>query len=164
MGYVDGERGDYHIRKTISAGVIVTNGISILLGHATGQRHWDIPKGMIDRGETAARAALRELEEEAGLYAELSELEEIGVVGYSKRKNLHLFYLRVARMPDIRDLHCTSYFGNGRNKRPEIDRYVVVSYSDIGNYCVPNMTRALKGCLLSEFRSLWSVRGTTDQT
>lgn len=125
----------------------MTDGTNILLGHATGQKHWDIPKGMIDRGESAAEAALRELEEEAGLYAELSELEEVGVVAYSKRKDLHLFFLRMAPMPDIADLHCTSYFGRGRYKRPEIDRYVVVPYSEIWNYCVPSMSHALRGVL-----------------
>ena len=38
--------------------------------------HWIFPKGHVERGETAAEAALRETEEEAGVTASCSALPE----------------------------------------------------------------------------------------
>ena len=35
--------------------------------------HWDLPKGKIEKGETKEEAALRELQEETGLKAEILE-------------------------------------------------------------------------------------------
>jgi len=133
--------------KHISAGVIVTDGTHILLGHATGQSHWDIPKGLIDRNETAVNAAVRELREETGIRALATDLKEIGLTRYSKRKDLHLFMLLVPKMPDINSLRCTSCFRRGRHRVPEIDGYSVATYEEIPNYCVANMARALLGVL-----------------
>jgi 8-oxo-dGTP pyrophosphatase MutT (NUDIX family) len=47
-------------------------GVSILLVSSKKERgHWIFPKGHVERGETAAEAALRETEEEAGVGGEL---------------------------------------------------------------------------------------------
>lgn len=42
----------------------------LLLHYTSG--HWDFPKGKIEKGETKHQAALRELEEETGLSAEIA--------------------------------------------------------------------------------------------
>jgi 8-oxo-dGTP pyrophosphatase MutT (NUDIX family) len=52
----------------ISCGILVMNERrELLMGHVTGLRHWDIPKGIKDEGESPLVAALRETEEETGL-------------------------------------------------------------------------------------------------
>ena len=51
-----------------SCGVFLRNTLhQWLLGHATGQAHWDIFKGLPNDLETPLQTALRELEEETGL-------------------------------------------------------------------------------------------------
>jgi bis(5'-nucleosidyl)-tetraphosphatase len=56
----------------ISAGIIVyqlnNNQIEYLLLHYTAG-HWDFAKGKVEKGETHEQAALRELQEEAGISA-----------------------------------------------------------------------------------------------
>lgn len=62
-------------RKWSSAGGVVTNlrgEIAIVLQRDRKNRlHWTLPKGRIDRGESAEAAALREVYEETGLRARL---------------------------------------------------------------------------------------------
>lgn len=55
----------------MGAGGVVLNreGQVLVLGHADGA--WVFPKGHIEEGETGQAAALREVEEEAGVVAEL---------------------------------------------------------------------------------------------
>ena len=45
----------------LSCGVLLFNEHDqLLLAHATGNRHWDVPKGLADPGEAPLAAALRE--------------------------------------------------------------------------------------------------------
>jgi putative (di)nucleoside polyphosphate hydrolase len=62
-----------------SCGVIVTDGQQLLLGHATRSPRWDIPKGIVEPGETLAVAAARELLEETGLTVTPEEITNLGV-------------------------------------------------------------------------------------
>lgn len=49
------------------------------------QSRWQLPKGLIDKGETSAEAALREVREEAGIEAEVVELiDKVEYWYYSK--------------------------------------------------------------------------------
>jgi len=63
------------MKKMISAGVIVyrmslqNTREYLLLEYTAG--HWDFAKGKVEQGETLKRAALRELEEEAGIKVQL---------------------------------------------------------------------------------------------
>lgn len=62
------------MKQLYSAGVVVfsneNNNIKyLLLQHTAG--HWSFPKGKMEGGETKKQAALRELEEEAGIDADL---------------------------------------------------------------------------------------------
>lgn len=52
--------------------------IAVIL--ATPERRWQLPKGMIDDGETPEDAALREVREEAGIQSEL--IKELGRTEY----------------------------------------------------------------------------------
>src|SRR5512134_2913391 len=78
--------------RALSCGVIVRRRSGeLLLCHATGRDYWDIPKGVLDAGETAIEAALRELHEEAGLVLAADAVRDLGVHEYLTRKDLHLF-------------------------------------------------------------------------
>ena len=117
--------------KKISAGVVVTDGKRVVLGHVTGQSHWDLPKGGVDSGESLERAAVRELREETGIQAPVSKLEPLGTFNYSQTKNLALFLLRVDQMPAAHDLHCTSMFTAPDGRRlPEMDDFAVVTWDE----------------------------------
>ena len=109
--------------KSISCGIIVTDGERLLLGHATRSPRWDIPKGMVEAGETLVAAARRELFEETGLEAREEELQALGTFPYLRDKDLALFVWRPASLPDPATLACSSQFiWNGRTL-PEFDRF-----------------------------------------
>jgi 8-oxo-dGTP pyrophosphatase MutT (NUDIX family) len=90
--------------------VIVTDGQQLLLGHATRSPRWDIPKGIVEPGETLAVAAARELLEETGLMVTPEEITNLGVHPYLRGKDLALFMWRPPQLPDPQSLTCTSRF------------------------------------------------------
>lgn len=114
--------------RALSCGVLVTDGDRLLLGHATGSPRWDIPKGLLEPGEDARHAALRELTEETGLVAAEGDLVDLGVHVYRPGKDLALFAWNVSEMPDPGRLVCRSTFTawDGR-VRPEFDGFVVAA-------------------------------------
>ncbi len=68
---------------TIGAfGVIINKNNEVLLCHRRDKDIWDIPGGMVERGESPWEGAVREIKEEVGLDIEIVRL--VGV--YSKKK------------------------------------------------------------------------------
>jgi len=55
-------------------------GLVHVFRHATGQSGWEVPRGFIDAGETPEGAALRELEEEAGLRCAFENVVDLGCI------------------------------------------------------------------------------------
>jgi len=75
----------HHIKKIVSAGGVVLrpgkDSIEVALIRTVGSVGYQLPKGMLDDGETREMAALREVREETGVHAEL--IEHIGRIAYS---------------------------------------------------------------------------------
>jgi 8-oxo-dGTP diphosphatase len=68
-------------RPVVATGVAVVEGDEILLvrrGRPPHQGLWAVPGGKVDRGETLAEAATREVKEETGLLVELDEIVWVG--------------------------------------------------------------------------------------
>jgi 8-oxo-dGTP diphosphatase len=57
----------------LAAGGVVRRDGEVLVIHRPKYDDWTLPKGKLDRGETAEQAALREVEEETGFVCELGE-------------------------------------------------------------------------------------------
>ncbi|MBI5257190.1 MAG: NUDIX hydrolase [Burkholderiales bacterium] len=110
--------------KKLSCGILVMNAQhELLLCHATGTWHWDIPKGGMDDGETPRDTALRETAEETGLRFEAGALQELGRLRYRPDKALHLFAVLSERF-DAAGCHCHSHFVDGwGRRRPEMDGF-----------------------------------------
>ena len=69
--------GNAYIRtyEQVSAGGVVYRGagtsVEIAIVQVVSEMRWQLPKGIIDEGETSEEAAIREVREEAGVEAEL---------------------------------------------------------------------------------------------
>jgi putative (di)nucleoside polyphosphate hydrolase len=130
----------------VSVGLILHDKESLLLCHATGQKHWDIPKGIALAGEPLSYACAREIKEETGLVLEpyFSKLYDVGRYDYKKGKKLHLFSLYLKKLPSIDTLECSSFFTRHGKKLPEMDKYCYTSIGDIEDFVVPNLAKAVK--------------------
>ena len=133
------------IKKTLSAGVVVTDGASILLGHVTGNRHWDIPKGKVDPGETELAGAVRELYEETSMVVDPAVLVGLGTFAYKKTKDLSLWLHRVEKMPDPKTLDCLSTFDTGKGAmKKEMDAFATVPWNKVESHVIPDMWKVLR--------------------
>jgi 8-oxo-dGTP pyrophosphatase MutT (NUDIX family) len=115
----------------------------ILLGHATGSKRFDIPKGLAEPGESALEAALREMHEEFGLRLRNPHPVALGTFAYRPGKDLTLFAALIARI-DTSRLRCRSTFRDrfGR-ERPEMDGYRWVPFGQVADACAPAMAKVL---------------------
>ena len=127
--------------RRLSCGTVILNAAGeLLLCHVTGQRHWDLPKGGIEPGETPLQAALRETREETGLRLDPAELIDLGRLAYTDKKDLHLYAALLPRIEPA-GLHCESQFneyGSGR-MRPEMDAFGWFAADRIASLCTGKM-------------------------
>lgn len=117
----------------------------VLLGHTTGQKHWDLPKGKAEEGETFAEAAVRECKEETGFEVHESELFFMGEVDYQRNKKLVLFFYKPPTKPLVEDLKCTStYMTKSGRERPELDMFEYVAIEEFDSYLTARMCKSIK--------------------
>ncbi len=120
-----------HRPRALSCGVLVTDGPSLLLGHASRSPRWDIPKGIAEPGESPRAAALRELAEETGLRADPEQLRDLGRHAYLPAKDLALFAWHVRALPDPAALVCAScYTARDGAVLPEFDRFGIFAWDE----------------------------------
>ena len=133
--------------RRLSCGIVVFAPTrELLLCHVTGQRHWDLPKGGINDGETPRQAAARETAEEAGLAFAAEALLDLGRFAYTAKKDLHLFATLSERV-DPNRMRCESTFvERGSSRRlPEMDGFGWFELGRIAELCTPRMAAVLSG-------------------
>lgn len=125
--------------KTISAGIIVKVGNRYVVGHATGQSHFDIFKGRQEVGETYIETALRECFEESNLQFKAEDLTFLGKHVYTKKKDLVLFMIEVNEVA-MSDLRCWTHLDNGNY---EMDYYATFEFEEMTQKVGPSMGKLL---------------------
>ena len=131
----------------LSCGVLLFNERDeLFLAHSTGNRHWDIPKGLAEAGETPLAAALRETWEETGVRLGDAGWLDLGRHVYRPGKDLHLFARRVSTLEVcIADCACTSMFVHGRSGKslPEADDFAWFAFDQLQERCARSMSALL---------------------
>jgi putative (di)nucleoside polyphosphate hydrolase len=131
----------------VSCGTLVLNTAGeLLLCHVTDTVRWDIPKGMQDAGESTLQAAMRELQEEAGLAFAAERFQDLGGFDYLRDKRLHLYLVQAGEeLGQLSDLACTSFFAHAVTglPTPEADAYRWAARSELAALCWPRMGRLL---------------------
>lgn len=128
----------------ISCGVLLLSPQrELLLCHATGSAHWDIPKGLGEGGETPRETALREMLEETCLRVDPERLQDLGRFAYRPGKDLHLFAMWSERV-DLGACVCTSQFRDRRGHLvPEMDAFEWTPFERVAQRCAKSMTAVL---------------------
>lgn len=135
--------------KTSCGIIIINEHKQILLGHATGQKHFDIPKGCLEDNETDIECVIRECEEETGIIFSPEEIFKLGNYPYNQYKNLTLFVSYITNF-DIEELKCTATFEHPKTKQqlPEIDYFKWVDPQEISLHCAKSMSQLLNSTIL----------------
>jgi putative (di)nucleoside polyphosphate hydrolase len=130
-----------------SCGIIILNeNNEILMGHVTGNKFYDIPKGLQDENEEPIACAIRECQEEISLVFEVSQLTDLGRFAYNKEKNLHFFLTHVNKDSiKIEELFCDSFFEHHYTKKqtPEVDGFKWIPVKDVVAHCAKSMGNLL---------------------
>lgn len=133
----------------LSCGIIIINEHSqLLMGHATGQSFYDIPKGGLDENEEPIVCAIRECGEETSIVFTTSQLKDLGEYKYNAAKNLHLFTVFVKSNDyNLSQLKCESFFEHPMSKKvlPEVDgfKWVDISEESFNKHCAKSMAKLL---------------------
>ncbi|WP_027793382.1 NUDIX hydrolase [Paraburkholderia acidipaludis] len=137
--------------KIVSCGTVLLDPQGrVLLAHATGTNHWDIPKGQGEPGETESASALREMVEETGIEIDAARLADLGRFVYRRDKDLHLFAARALQQElDLSRCHCTSLFPRREDgvMIPEMDAWLWVAPGDVARYASRSLTRLFETTL-----------------
>ena len=130
--------------KRLSCGILVLNAQrELLLCHATGTWHWDIPKGGAAPGETPLQAAVRETAEECGRQFAPEALQDLGRLAYRPDKDLYLFATLSERF-DAAGCRCHSHFRDAWGReRPEMDGFEWTPFERVHRRCTRHMTALL---------------------
>ena len=130
--------------KTTTHGVLLlAASAELLLCHATGTRHWDIPKGIADAGETSIAAACREAREECGLALDPAALQEVGHFRYRPDKDLALHAVLIERVDPSRCVCASTFVDRFGRVRPEMDDFRWTPFDEIAALCAKNMASLL---------------------
>lgn len=130
--------------KTTTHGVLILDAAAeLLLCHATGTRHWDIPKGLADDGESSAAAARREVREECGLAFDPLALQPVGHFRYRPDKDLSLHAVLIERVDPSLCVCSSTFIDRFGRLRPEMDDFHWTPFDEVGARCAKNMALLL---------------------
>jgi len=141
----------------ISCGVLLWNRERVFACRATGTQRWDLPKGVMDPGETPCAAALREAWEEAGLRLQPEALIDLGEFTYLRGKRLHLYALHAGDdAVDLARCRCRTYFEHRLTRRlvPEADAYAWQALADREHWAGKGLAKVLGILDLARVRAL----------
>ncbi|SDE11210.1 NUDIX hydrolase [Paraburkholderia lycopersici] len=137
--------------KIVSCGIVLLDPDGrVLLAHATGTNHWDIPKGQGEPGETEAQSARREMIEETGFDVAASRLVDLGRFAYRRDKDLHLFAARAkADELDLSRCVCVSLFPRREDgvMIPEMDAWRWTAPAEVDRYASRSLARLFDASL-----------------
>ncbi|MFG6120121.1 NUDIX domain-containing protein [Thalassobacillus sp. B23F22_16] len=131
--------------KKLSAGLILSNGEMFLGCHSTGNWFYDLPKGEVGEEEDPRSTCVREVREETNLDIPKDKLVDLGVFDYNPKKGLHLFLLKVDKLPNTAEMSCSSCFIHRYTKKetPEVDGYKYIWFGEQENYMTKNMVKVI---------------------
>jgi 8-oxo-dGTP pyrophosphatase MutT (NUDIX family) len=131
------------MKATTHGVLILASSSELLLCHSTGNRHWDIPKGIAEPGESSVDAVVREAREECGIALEPRALRSVGHFAYRPEKDLELYAVVIDRI-DTAHCTCTSVFVDRFGRvRPEMDDFRWTPFAEIGERCAKSMAQVL---------------------
>lgn len=132
---------------SLSCGTLVVDAQRrLLLCHVTNTKAWDIPKGLLDPGESPLEAAMRELREEAGIAFAPERFIDLGEFAYRRDKRLHLFKVEAgSELASLADLVCSSFFPHHVTgaPTPEMDAFRWAGRAEVARLCWPRMAERL---------------------
>ena len=132
----------------ISSGLVLTDGNVILGCKVRYGKGYDIPKGIIDKGESPQQACIRETKEETGILVDKRELQSYGRFKSLKgefAKDLYIFKWMPKILPDINKMYCSSYFYDDNGQRlPEVQGYSYISINEINRKFSNALVRILE--------------------
>lgn len=131
------------MKKTTHGVLLLAASEELLLCHATGTRHWDIPKGLAEAGESSAAAALREAREECGIALDPQSLQEVGRYRYRPDKDLDLHAALIERIDPARCVCSSTFVDRFGRVRPEMDAFRWTPFAEVGAHCAKNMALLL---------------------
>ena len=130
--------------KTTTHGVLIlAASAELLLCHSTGNRHWDVPKGIAEDGETSVGAAVREAREECGLELDPEALLPVGHFAYRPAKDLVLHAVLIERIDTARCACSSTFVDRFGRVRPEMDDFRWTPFADVGARCAKSMALVL---------------------
>ena len=134
-----------------SCGLIITDGSLCLLCHVTlsSPSRWDLPKGVMEDGESAIDCVVREVYEETGVVVDIDNLLDLGIFDYMPNKNLHLFVSEQETLPPVNKMTCVSTFERYGKDYPEVDNYMYCSFKDLKTYASPTLFTVLDKALVN---------------
>ncbi len=115
----------------------------LFMGHSTGNKFWDVPKGGAENDEHPIDSAIREVFEETGFIVKATDLIDAGVFIYNSSKNMHVFVYKGHNFPDPLTSYCSSTFTcphTGR-ERPELDDFKYVEFSKVSEHCAKSFNK-----------------------
>ncbi len=146
------------MQKELTFGVLFIKKINqenyLFMGHSTGNKFWDIPKGGPEGNEIAFETAIREVKEETGFDVKPSELLDLGIFQYNRQKDMYLFlYIGKSEIkPEY--AYCDSTFTcpHTGKERPELDDFKYIPFSEVINFSAKSFKNVFDSFLSIDLR------------